>query len=73
MKSPAEGSWSWRWDQNPRRGEPPPKRGPPANRMNAWAYHQNAKGYLVGEHRTWDGAEFKEFWEKKKVEEGADQ
>lgn len=44
-----------------------------ANRMNAWAYHQNAKGYLAGEHRTWDRAEFKEFWEKQKAEEGADQ
>jgi len=25
------------------------------NRLNAWHYHRNARGYRAGDHRAWDG------------------
>lgn len=30
-----------------------------ANRVNAWVYHRNARFYERGEHRAWDGAEYR--------------
>ena len=39
-----------------------------ANRMNAWLYHRNAQAYRRGEHRAWDGEDFKA-WRKAKLAE----
>ena len=30
-----------------------------ANRLNAWLYHRNALAYARGDHRAWDGPEYK--------------
>lgn len=30
-----------------------------ANRLNAWLYHRNAQGYKVGNHRAWEGEDYK--------------
>jgi carbonic anhydrase/acetyltransferase-like protein (isoleucine patch superfamily) len=29
------------------------------NRMNAWNYHRNAQAYRSGDHRAWDGPEYR--------------
>lgn len=29
-----------------------------ANRLNAWAYHHNARAYAAGDHRVWDSEDF---------------
>ena len=36
--------------------------------MNAWLYHRNAQAYRRGEHRAWDGEDFKA-WRKAKLAE----
>lgn len=38
------------------------------NRLNAWAYHRNARAYRQGDHRAWDGPAFKAWWEAKQRE-----
>lgn len=30
-----------------------------ANRLNAWNYHRNAQAYREGEHRAWDGDDYR--------------
>jgi carbonic anhydrase/acetyltransferase-like protein (isoleucine patch superfamily) len=40
------------------------------NRMNAWSYLRNARAYRQGEHRAWDGPEYKSFVRQKRAEEG---
>jgi hypothetical protein len=39
-----------------------------ANRMNAWQYHRNAEAYLRGEHRAWDGEEYRRWLTAKRAE-----
>jgi carbonic anhydrase/acetyltransferase-like protein (isoleucine patch superfamily) len=43
-----------------------------ANRMNAWLYHRNAQAYRRGEHRAWDGPEYREWLAAKQREVEAD-
>ncbi len=45
-----------------------------ANRLNAWHYHRNAEHYKRGEHRAWDGPEYRKWLAKMKtrVETGED-
>jgi len=38
------------------------------NRLNAWNYWWNARAYARGEHRAWDGAEFRRFQQEKRRE-----
>jgi len=38
------------------------------NRLNAWNYWLNARAYARGEHRAWDGAEFRRFQQEKRRE-----
>jgi hypothetical protein len=38
------------------------------NRVNALVYHRNAQAYLRGEHRAWEGPEFKA-WVAEKTRE----
>ena len=38
------------------------------NRVNAWVYHRNAQAYRRGEHRAWEGPEFKA-WVAEKTRE----
>ena len=38
------------------------------NRMNAWAYHRNAEAYRRGDHRSWDGPEWKRWSAAKQAE-----
>ena len=42
------------------------------NRLNAWQYQRNATAYLRGEHRAWDGPEYRAWVEAKRVEIEAD-
>ncbi len=42
------------------------------NRLNAWNYHRNAEAYRRGEHRAWDGAEFRAFSAERRKELGLD-
>ena len=34
-----------------------------ANRLNAWQYHRNAQAYEAGNHRAWDGPEYRAWLE----------
>jgi carbonic anhydrase/acetyltransferase-like protein (isoleucine patch superfamily) len=34
-----------------------------ANRLNAWQYHRNAQAYARGDHRAWEGAEYRAWLE----------
>jgi hypothetical protein len=38
------------------------------NRLNAWNYWRNSRAYARGEHRAWDGPEFRRFQEEKRRE-----
>ncbi len=38
------------------------------NRLNAWLYHRNASFYRRGDHRAWDGPEYRAFLEAKRAE-----
>ncbi len=40
------------------------------NRVNAWSYLRNAQAYRQGEHRAWDGPEFKAYAKAKRRDEG---
>jgi carbonic anhydrase/acetyltransferase-like protein (isoleucine patch superfamily) len=44
------------------------------NRQNAWQYHWNAQAYKRGEHRSWDGPEYKAWMKEvmRKLETDAD-
>jgi len=42
------------------------------NRLNAWQYERNARAYLAGEHRAWDGPEYLAWLAKKRAEVEAD-
>ena len=42
------------------------------NQLNAWNYYRNAQAFRQGEHRAWDGEEFKAFTRKKRQELGLD-
>ena len=42
------------------------------NRLNAWNYHRNAQAFLRGDHRAWDGDDFKAFTRAKRKELGLD-
>jgi carbonic anhydrase/acetyltransferase-like protein (isoleucine patch superfamily) len=44
------------------------------NRMNAWAYHRNAEAYRRGEHRAWEGDEYRRWLAEtlRAVSEGRD-
>ena len=42
------------------------------NRLNAWAYHRNAQAYREGNHRSWEGPEFRAWWNAKAVEIAAE-
>ena len=42
------------------------------NRLNAWRYERNASGYRRGEHRAWDGPEYRAWLEAKRAEVEAD-
>ena len=39
-----------------------------ANRLNAWVYHRNAQANREGNHRAWDGPEFKAWLAAKQAE-----
>ncbi len=39
-----------------------------ANRMNAYAYQQNALGYAAGDHRVWDSEAFASFFADKRAQ-----
>lgn len=43
-----------------------------ANRLNAWVYHRNAQFYREGEHRAWDGDEYRRWRDEKWREIEAD-
>ncbi len=43
-----------------------------SNRLNAWQYHRNAQAYRSGDHRTWDGPEYKAWLDAKRAEIEAD-
>ncbi len=38
------------------------------NRLNAWLYHRNAQAYRRGEHRAWEGEEYRAWLEAKREE-----
>jgi carbonic anhydrase/acetyltransferase-like protein (isoleucine patch superfamily) len=38
------------------------------NRLNAWNYWRNSRAYANGEHRAWDGPEFRRFLAEKRRE-----
>ena len=38
------------------------------NRLNAWNYWRNSRAYANGEHRAWDGPEFRRFLAEKQRE-----
>jgi carbonic anhydrase/acetyltransferase-like protein (isoleucine patch superfamily) len=44
------------------------------NRMNAWSYHRNAEAYRRGEHRAWEGDEYRRWLAEtlRAVSEGQD-
>ena len=42
------------------------------NRLNAWQYQRNATWYRRGEHRAWDGTEYRAWVEAKRAEIEAD-
>lgn len=42
------------------------------NRLNAWNYHRNAQAYRRGDHRAWDGEEYRAWLEAKRREVQAD-
>ncbi len=42
------------------------------NRLNAWKYERNARGYRRGEHRAWDGPEYRAWLAAKTAEIDAD-
>ena len=42
------------------------------NRLNAWQYERNARCYRAGEHRAWDGAEYRAWLAAKRAEVEAD-
>jgi carbonic anhydrase/acetyltransferase-like protein (isoleucine patch superfamily) len=39
-----------------------------ANRLNAWNYHRNARAYAEGEHRAWDGPDYRAWLDAKRRE-----
>lgn len=43
-----------------------------SNRINAWVYHRNAQAYSRGEHRAWDGDEYRAWLAKITAEVRAD-
>jgi carbonic anhydrase/acetyltransferase-like protein (isoleucine patch superfamily) len=43
------------------------------NRLNAWNYHRNAQAYRRGEHRAWDGPEFRAWRDAKRRQVEADE
>ncbi len=43
------------------------------NRVNAWIYHRNAQFYRRGEHRAWDGPEYRAWLAKQRAEVEADE
>jgi carbonic anhydrase/acetyltransferase-like protein (isoleucine patch superfamily) len=42
------------------------------NRLNAWQYWRNAEHYREGQHRAWDGAEYRAWLDAKRAEIEAD-
>ncbi len=42
------------------------------NRLNAWNYHRNAEAFRRGDHRAWDGDDFRAFTKQKRAELGLD-
>jgi carbonic anhydrase/acetyltransferase-like protein (isoleucine patch superfamily) len=40
------------------------------NQLNAWNYWRNAQAYARGEHRAWEGEEFRQFQREKRRELG---
>jgi carbonic anhydrase/acetyltransferase-like protein (isoleucine patch superfamily) len=42
------------------------------NRLNAWHYQRNASFYRRGEHRAWDGPDYRAWLEAKRAEIDAD-
>ncbi len=42
------------------------------NRLNAWQYERNARSYRAGEHRAWDGPEYRAWLAAKRAEIEAD-
>ncbi len=44
------------------------------NRLNAWLYYRNMRAFRRGEHRAWDGDDFREWvgWMRAEVESDRD-
>lgn len=42
------------------------------NRLNAWHYHRNADAYRRGEHRAWEGDDYRRWLAAKRAEVEAD-
>jgi carbonic anhydrase/acetyltransferase-like protein (isoleucine patch superfamily) len=42
------------------------------NRLNAWQYHRNAEFYRRGEHRAWEGPEYRAWLDAKRADVEAD-
>ena len=42
------------------------------NRLNAWQYHRNAGLYRAGQHRAWDGPDYRAWLARKRAEVESD-